>query len=472
MKKQGSLLSHTVTLGVAAAVSKAIAFFLMPFYTAYLTPADFGTADILVDTAILLLPFVSLNAPEAVFRFLADSKNEEEKNVISSGFLFLIIGFLLLLLALPLSRFLTVLHTHLPYLLAYVTASVLRSFFAHVVRAKGRYLLYAFQQLLCALLTALLQVVFLAVLHLGVVGYLLGVIIADATVAVMLLFFVKPWRFFSLRALRGKRFFAMLAYALPLIPTAVLWWVTSISDRYILLHYYGSESIGLYAAAARIPTVLTFAVGIFLEAWQYTVIRERESGRAELFGRIYDMLLPLSIGAAAFLILLAEPLVSLIYAPEYAGSIPLIPFLTLASLFSALSGFLGSVYTVKLRSLASLLTALCSATLNLVLNFLLIPTHGALGAAFATLVAYFALFSVRLWHSGRYLVFSRHFGKLLISLGFLLLASYAAMRDVFVIALLPAVLAPLPFVREIFTGAAFLCQRLSFLWKKRQNNTN
>ncbi len=472
MKKQGGLFSHTIMLGIAAAISKAAVFFLMPFYTAHLAPADFGTADILVDTAILLLPFVSLNAPEAVFRFLAGKGEKDKKIVISSGVLFILIGFLLLLLLLPLSRLSYILHMYLSYLVAYIIASISRSFLAHIVRAEGHYGLYAVQQVICALLTVLLQILLLAGFHLGVKGYLLGVIVADSTVALALLLIVRPWRFLSWRAIKWERLRAMLTYALPLIPTAALWWVTSISDRYIILHYHGSAAIGLYAAAARIPTVLTFAVGIFLEAWQYTAIREREEGRAALFGRIYDMLLPVSIGAAALILALAFPLVSVIYAPEYEGAVAFIPFLTLASLLSALSSFLCSVYAVKLKSLASFLTALCGAALNLGLNFLLIPTQGALGAAFATFVAYFAVFSVRLWHSRRYLAFSHHFGKFLFSLGFLLLASYAVIKQAFDIALLPAILAPLPFCEEIWASAVFLCQRLTFLWKRRQKNTN
>ncbi len=472
MKKQGSLFSHTVTLGIAAAVSKAAVFFLMPFYTAYLAPADFGTADILVDTAILLLPFVSLNAPEAVFRFLAGKEAYEKKIVISSGVIFLAVGAFLLLLLLPLSRLFLVLHTYLPYLVAYIVASVSRSFLAHIVRAEGRYGLYAAQQVSCALLTVLLQILLLASFHFGVGGYLLGVIVADAAVALALLFFVRPWRFFSLRAIKGERLRAMLGYALPLIPTAALWWVTSISDRYIILHYHGSTAIGLYAAAARIPAVLTFAVGIFLEAWQYTAIREKEEGRAALFERIYDMLLPVSVGASALILTLAFLLVSVIYAPEYEGAVALIPFLTLASLLSALSSFLGSVYAVKLKSVASFLTAFCGAALNLGLNFLLIPTYGAIGAAFATFVAYFAVFAIRLWHSGRYLAFSHHFGKLLLSLGFLLLAAYAVIKQAFDIVLLPAILAPLPFGKELWAGVVFFCQRLMLFWKKRQNSTN
>ena len=91
MKRQESLFSNTVILSVAAMLSKATVFFLMPFYTAYLTPADFGNADVLVGTALLLLPFVSLNMPEAIFRFFADNRCEK-REFFSAGVLLMAIG--------------------------------------------------------------------------------------------------------------------------------------------------------------------------------------------------------------------------------------------------------------------------------------------------------------------------------------------------------------------------------------------
>ena len=66
MQAEKKLMRHTLLLGGATALSKIAVFFLMPLYTAYLTPADFGTVDIIVSTAVLLIPLVSLNAPEAV----------------------------------------------------------------------------------------------------------------------------------------------------------------------------------------------------------------------------------------------------------------------------------------------------------------------------------------------------------------------------------------------------------------------
>ena len=78
MKNNARLLSHVIVLGLGSAISKLTVFLMMPLYTACLTPASFGTVDILINTAVLLLPFVSLSAPEVVFRFAAGGYDQGE----------------------------------------------------------------------------------------------------------------------------------------------------------------------------------------------------------------------------------------------------------------------------------------------------------------------------------------------------------------------------------------------------------
>ena len=122
MAKEGRLFSHTLLLGSVTALTKMLSFFLLPLYTAALTPAEFGTADILVSTAVLLLPLVSLHAPEAVFRFRAAG----ERGALGIGVLLLALGCGVFALFLPLFGFSAVLKPYLGLLYLYVVASLLR----------------------------------------------------------------------------------------------------------------------------------------------------------------------------------------------------------------------------------------------------------------------------------------------------------------------------------------------------------
>ena len=446
MKNHTRLLSNVVVLGLGSAISKLTVFLMMPLYTACLTPSSFGTVDILINTAVLLLPLVSLSAPDAVFRFAAGGYDEGA--VLAVGRRLLLWGGFLLLAVLPILGLFEILRPYLIYLALYVIFSVLHSYAAHILRARGQYTLYTVQQVFCTLLTVALAFLFLPVLGLGERGYLASILLADAITALILCIYLG----------RGKREASdasqllrpMLRYALPLIPTATLWWVLTVCDHYILLAFHGEAAIGLYAAAGKLPALLTFAASIFMEAWHFAAIREAEEKRGALFERIYAAFLPAMILLVLTLILCAPFLVRHLFALDFSEAALYVPLLSVASLFAALSSFLGSVYLVKLRSGASLATAFVGAAVNVTLDLLWIPSQGALGAMAATLASYITIFLWRTAHCRRVMPFKQHVGKLTLSTLALSALAYLTMIGKTKVALWLILPSLLPFWRELY----------------------
>ncbi len=466
--REGKLFSNTVLLGAASALSKVISFVMLPLYTAALTPAEFGVADVLVSTAVLLLPIVSLHAPEAVFRFRAGG----EQGTVSVGGSFLLLGLAVFAACLPLIGLSERLRPYVWLLYAYVAASVLRSFLAHVLRSDGAFVLYAIQQLFCTLLTVSFQYLLLVVYRQGIRGYLLAVILADA-ITFTVLFLTQYAHFRPDGAIRAPLCKKMAKFALPLIPNTVLWWVMSLSDRYLILVYGGEAQAGLYAAAARLPSLVTLAMSVFLESWHYTAIRAEKGEEGRLFGRIYGMLLPAMLLLGAMLTLAAPLLTSLLLAADYAAAVHLVPLLTLGALCGAFANFLGSVYTLTLRSGSALLTGGIAAAGNVALNFLLIPRYGAGGAALSTALSCIAYFFLRLWHTGRLLAFTRHWaaGLSAIALAFgsavFFLRGEMRLGAVFtLLALLPVAPLGLSLARFLYRRGKILLKSL----KKREKN--
>ncbi len=460
MQREGRLFSNTVLLGITSAISKAITFLMLPLYTAALTPAEFGVADILVSTAVLLLPVVSLHAPEAVFRFRAGG----ECGALSLGSVVLLTGLGIFAALLPLAGLLARLRPYLFLLYAYVAASVLRSFLAHVLRSDGAFVLYAVQQLFCTVLTVLFQFLLLVVWQKGVRGYLLATILADA-ITFLLLFSTQIRRFLPDGAIRRELFEKMARFALPMIPAGILWWMMSISDRYLILLFSGEAATGLYAAAARLPGLLTLAMSVFLESWQYAAVRTAKEERGALFGHIYGMLLPALFAIGALLTLCSHPLVTLLLAPGYGEAVRLVPLLCFGALCGALANFLGSIYTLRLRSGAALLTGALAALGNVLLNILLVPRYGALGAALSTAISYAALLALRLWHTRALLAFPRRLRTSVPALLSLFLGALFWAWDRSLCGILFTLASVLPMIPQGLVATRFLWHRLRVLLK-------
>lgn len=466
MAREGKLFSNTLLLGATSVLSKAVSFLLLPLYTGALSPAAFGIVDILVSTAVLLIPVISLHAPEAVFRF----RVEGEPGVFWAGVTFVGVGLSLLALGMPLFALSKLFAPYMGLLYAYVTASILRSFFAHLLRADGAFSLYALQQLFCAALTTVLQILFLVVLQWGIEGYLLAVILGDGvTFAILLLFLPTHWKDSSPNLPLCKR---MLRYALPLVPTAALWWAISASDRYVLLAFHGEAATGIYAAAGRLPALVSLSVSVFLEAWHYAALRCEKKAQGGLFGRIYALLVPTLILGGVLLSIGAGWGVRFLLAPEYGEAALLVPLLVFGAVCGGLSNFVDSIYSLRYASGASLLTSFLATLANVLLNFLLIPSLAGLGAALATALSFAGLLGLRLWHTRRYLSFQRLALPLGCSLVLFLSASvcYGVGRGG--LGMLFALLCPLPLAREICAAAIFLCKRgrafLHYVEKKKK----
>ena len=79
MDKYRTLAANTALISIGTFASKFLLFFMVRFYTAYLSPSDYGTADLITQTANLLIPVVSLGITERGFSFSMETPNQRKK---------------------------------------------------------------------------------------------------------------------------------------------------------------------------------------------------------------------------------------------------------------------------------------------------------------------------------------------------------------------------------------------------------
>lgn len=391
-----TLAANTALVSIGTIGSKLMVFFMVRFYTGYMSPADYGAADIMMQTANLLIPLVSFGMAEGVFRFAA-GRPDAQGAAFTSGILCTLAGTALLALAAPL--FGGLLMTHGAVLLTvYVAASCLHSICAQYVRALGDMAAYTVQGLINTALVIAFSILLLAVLHLGAVGYVLAVAAADMGCTLWLAVKKRLWRALTANIPRPL-FRRLLAYSVPLIPASVFWWITGVSDRYMISAILGSAANGIYSVAGKIPTMLTLLAAVFMDAWQLSAVTEAQGDREEhrrFFSRIWALFQGGVILCGAVMILFSRAGIALLADEEYFGAWTCVPTLTLAMVCSALSSFMGSVYVVTGESRRAFRTAMAGAVLNIALNLLLIPSPlGIQGAAIATFVSCLAVFVIR-----------------------------------------------------------------------------
>ena len=415
MGKYKRLLSNTVILGAGTFASKVLVLLLMPFYTSILSTAEFGTADLISQTANLLIPLAAVGICDGIFRFTLDSA-VDKKRILSTGVAILVAGSVAVCGIAQLLRFIGALSDYVWLIIFYVIAANLHLAFANFIRAEGKNTLFAVQGIINTALTIILNIVFLVAFDMSSVGYVLSVVVADFTLCILLFFVAGIYKCISPKAVDKRVAVDMLRFSIPYIPTTVMWLITSVSDRYIVTAYRSIEENGLYAAAYKLPTMLSLVSGVFIEAWHFSAVKDSsEEERSGFFGSVYDNFMGFMFFCGACIIAGAQIFTKILLSDAYFESWKYVPILVIATVFSTLVSFLGSVYFLKKKSALSMLTAMAGALTNIALNFLLIPKWGAIGAAAATLACYLLVYVIRAINTKKYVSFDLHTLRLIIN---------------------------------------------------------
>ncbi len=427
MNRYKKLFSDTVILGIGTFGSKLLVFLLMPLYTAWLSTAEYGTAELISSTANLLIPLACVGISNGIFRFAAERENDQ-KAVFSTSLALLVIGTGAFLLLSPLLTLIGYFTGSVWLIVLYVLSANLQAVCAQYIRATDRPRMFALQGILNTALTILFNILFLVAFDMGVTGYVLSVVVGNILTTVFLVFGARLWRVFAFSSIDRRLMKDLLHFSLPMIPTTICWLLTDLSDRYMVTYFCGEATNGIYSAAYKIPTIVTLVSSIFMQAWQFSAVASSsdEEECKNFYSEVFRGFLSLIFIGAAGLVLLSRVLTSLLLNSAYFEAWRFMPTLLVAAALEAVVSFLATVYMVRKKSLHSFFTAMIGTCLNIALNLILIPQYGALGAAVATMASYAAVLIARLIDAPRLIAFRLCLPRLCVN-ATLLLASAIVM---------------------------------------------
>ena len=418
MNKYTNLAKNTLVFAIGNFGSKILVILLTRLYSNNINPADSSTKELLEITANFLLPIFTFSMSEAVIRYGLDRKYKKQE-VFTTSMIINFIGLIFMFLLFPAIRripFLNFVDGYSMQLLVYVCTSSIRSLCSQFLRARGRVKLYAFDGVLATLTLFIFNVVFISNMKMGVKGFMLSVILSDACSALFIFFVSDMKRFTGIKYFNRKLAKSMLKFAVPLIPTVIMWVITGFSDRLFIRYMkssvvqLGEDAAGIYGYASKIPNLISMISTIFFQAWNMSAIQENNSrDRSKFYEKVYTAYEAILFIASAILIagtkIITPLLVSDKNFSEYGDVYVYTPILVVAVLFMCLDQFLSSIYTATKHTTNSFWTSFVASMANIVLNYFLIPMWGIQGASIATFLSYYLCFWVRIIDARYYIYF-------------------------------------------------------------------
>lgn len=390
------LAKHSGIYGLGIVASKLVGFIMVPVYTRFLQPRDYGVLEFLDLMFFLATSFASMGIYGAVFRFYAVYQSEKEKKEVVSTALYysagcsLVVAVGLAWLAPLIARGLLGSADYAHYV-RIVAATFFFSNLCEVplayLQARERSATFVTVGVSRTVLGAASLAVALVLLRWGVQGVLfancLTNAIAGLTLSIMILRDVPM-------SLAKEKLKEMLRYGLPLVPGALASFVLTFSDRFFLRHFGTLADVGVYALGyklAMVVALLTNSPFALTWQWQQFDLAAKENAK-ELYARIqlYQLLVSLVVGVTVSL--LARDVLRILTPESYWGGALIVPFIVLCYILdNTRTVLLSSVLVQRATHYEAWIGVVVTVT-DLLLNYVLISRYLAIGAALATLLAY------------------------------------------------------------------------------------
>ena len=408
MSKGKDLAKNTAIVSIGKICTQLITFLLLPVYTAVLSNEEYGVVDLLNTLTSLLLPIVTLQIEQGIFRYLIDCRENNEKQIklITTIIRFMIIqSIACIVIFLCVSPFI---HNEYKYfLMANLLMGIFSSLLLQICRGLGDNATYAIGSFITGAFTVVLNVIFIVAFRWGAYGMLGATAISNFICAVYIFLKRKIYKYIKPKQFDKTILKEIIKYSVPLIPNMISWWIVSASDRTIISAVIGIAQNGIYSAANKFSGVFTTLYSVFNLTWTESAsININSEDRDEFFSKILDFVIRffgcLCLGTIAVMPFAFNILINEKFAEAYYQ----IPILILGSVFNILVSFVGSIYVAKKLTKEIAKTSIISAVINIFVNIALIKSIGLYAASISTVIAYALMFIYRWIDVKKYVKFN------------------------------------------------------------------
>ncbi len=386
--------------------SKLVTFLLVPFYTRFITPSEFGYYDICFTVMFCISPFILFQLNDGSFRFLLETKDERRQGAVLTYTFNTIARNALIIAALGLAVSMCF---DIRYLWFVVFFSIVQSVYDEMLqtmRGLGRTKIYVIASICNSFLCAALSIVFVALLKWGVPGIFWANIASRLFVSVGMMSKIQLFRnYYDNRLLDRELNRNMLRYCLPLMPTVLFWSLLNSNNLFFIQHYLGLWENGIYAVLAKFTGILYVLSNIFTQTWQQSAIEQYDSpDRDEIFSMIFNCYFYLFCGLVIFfpfgLRINYFWLVSVGYDASsvylFANSVYMMCF--------AMSMFFELGYQCAKQTARILPGLVIASVINVALNYLLIDRIGIWGVILSGIITYGTLTVYRVVDTRKYML--------------------------------------------------------------------
>lgn len=404
MNRKKDLVKNTIIISIGKFSTKIVSFLLLPLYTSILLPAEKGQVDLLNRISLFLIPIITLQMDEALFRFLIDTKNgDDKKNIFSQLVIFSLVSSLSW--SILIFVFGNLLHyEYTNWLIFYCLGSFTYTIVNGFLRGEGNFKMYSLLAFINSLVNIILNILFLAVFKIGLTGMFLSYIIASFGTGIYGLIYLKAYRLVSLKYDKGKMK-EMIKYSVPLVPSSISWSIITLTDSLMITTNLGSGMNGIYSTSNTFPTIMNTFYGFFNTSWRESASRAlHDKGQNEFYSSVYLSVRRFLMGVSLLIIGFLPFIFHILVNEKYSEGYIYIPLMVLSVYCSNLASFSSGIFSAYKDTKILAPTTFVAAVINLTFNFIFINKLGLFAPILGTLTSYIVINLYRNYKLRKYIV--------------------------------------------------------------------
>lgn len=411
------LLNHSIVYGVSQMATKVISFLLLPAYTYWMNPQEYGAVTLYYSFIASAMILYSLGTDVSLLKYYTPEKlPERRKSLFSTVFILAAINSTFLtvifwIFRTPLSSLVLESNSSsaiLTLCFAVIWFDTMLSLPFIILRAENKSLQYGIFRVASAVINLVMNIWLVGFLKMGLKGVLVANIISSSCILIVLLLFLSTkinWKI-------DKTVISKIyQFGLPNVPILFSVYAFELGARKLLEVYASIEVTGYYGVGAKLGMSFSILAMSFRSAWQPFFLEEGENKDSpELFARVLTYFL--LIFTFLFLLItffipalmmwnipiLGKPMIE----KSYWIGLQILPVILLGQLFNGITANLSTGLFLKSRLHIQAVICIISAMIAIVFNLFFLPKWGMWAAAWSIVIGYGSIAIGEWYYSQKY----------------------------------------------------------------------
>lgn len=400
MKEKIAFLKNSGIYFVGDFLSKLVTFFLLPIYSKYILPEDFGYFDIASSYLMLLIPLTTAEIWIGMMRFVKDEPNQYKiNNIINNSFYVIILNVFFLIISVLINYCFDL---HVKYFNLIVTLGflfVIQKFYIYLCRSISTTTVFIVSGILNTVVAATSNYVMIVYLKIGLESLFIASILGLIVQIIVIEYQTKFINIVSFKYLDFKMLYKLIQFSLPISLGSILYFFLMYYSRVILEQELGLAANGFFAIASKFTIVIVFLTSAFTMAWQDMSFSMGENqSNFKKYEKAITLYTKVIVGGSGIVILALHFIFPIMIDAKYNASFSLIPLSIIAVALSAIGNFISQTLGAIKKTKIIVLSSVISTIFHVLFVKYFIDRYGINGLNFSLIITFLINLILRIYY--------------------------------------------------------------------------